>query len=252
MAPQEKAPKQILREDILTLLGNNLIDVDLTTADLDMAIKVAVEKYRQRSSNAVTETGFFLTLSPNSTSYTLPKEVIEIESIQRRGLSADAGSSTAQQYDPFSLAYTNLYLLQPTGQGDLLTYDLYSQWLGTAGKLFGATYDFRWDSYQNKLTIIREQRVYEDVLLKAYLEVPEDSLITGRYSSTWLRNYSTAKAKEILGQAYEKFSAIPGATGSITLNGAQLKAEAVAEMNALEEQLKTYQSGERPIGIVIG
>ena len=198
------------------------------------------------------EAVFFLTLQKETQSYTLPSEIIEVTKILRRGLSANAGQTTGNQYDPFSLAYTNLYLLQPTGQGDLSTFEYYGQWLRTAEKLFGGTYDFRWDARQKKLIVLRHQQVQEDVLLTAYMEVSDNALIEGRYSRPWLRSYTLAQTKIILGQAYEKFSSIPGPNGQITLNGAQLKAEAAAEMADLESQIDKYQVGNRPLPFLIG
>lgn len=252
MAANEKSPRQKLIDQVLIMLGNNVVDIDLTLSDMDLAVDLALERYKQRSSNSVEEASFFLTLRPEAQSYTLPKEIVEVESILRRGLSVNAGNTSGNQYDPFSLAYTNLYLLQPTDQGDLLTFEFYSEWIETAGKLFGSTYDFRWTDRTNKLTIIRNQQIHEDVLIKAYMEVSEDGLITGRYSGPWLRSYTLAQAKMILGQAYEKFSSIPGPNGSITLPGATLKAEAAAEITDLENQLNTYQDGGRGLPFIIG
>ena len=252
MVATSKTPRQELIDQVKTLLGNNVIDVDLTLEDYDLAVQIALERYRQRSTNAATEAFFFLTLRPEMQTYTLPKEIIEVTKIHRRGLSANAGNTTGNQYDPFSLAYTNLYLLQPTGQGDLLTYEYYNQWLETAGKLFGSEYDFRWDSNQHKLTIIRHQQVHEDVVLSAWKVNSDNEIIEGTYSRPWIRSYSLAQAKFILGQAYEKFSSIPGPQGAITLNGAQLKAEATTEMANLEEEIKRYSEGGRPLPPLIG
>lgn len=252
MAAKEKSPRQKLLDQVLIMLGNNVIEIDLTLDDLNLCVDLALDRYRQRSQNSTEEASFFLSLAPETQSYTLPKEIIEVESVLRRSLSANSGQTTAGQYDPFSLAYTNLYLLQPTGQGDLLTFELYNQYLETAGKLFGSTYDFRWDDRTSRLTIIRHQQIHEDVLLKTHMSVTEDTLITGRYSGPWLRSYTLAQAKLILGQAYEKFSSIPGPNGAITLPGATLKAEAVAEITDLEAQLNAYQDGGRPLPFIIG
>lgn len=252
MVANQKTPRQEIIDQVLTLLGNNIVEVDVTLDDLNVAMELALDRYRQRSSNAVQEAVFFLTLRPEMQTYTLPKEIIEVSRVHRRGLSANAGNTTGNQYDPFSLAYTNLYLLQPTGQGDLLTYEYYNQWLETAGKMFGSEYDFRWDSREHKLIIFRHQQVNEDVLLTAYMSVTEDGILTGTYSRPWVRSYALAQTKFILGQAYEKFSSIPGPNGAITLNGAQLKAEAAAEMTALEEDLNKYQDGGRPLPFMIG
>ena len=251
VANQISAKQKVIRQ-ALTMLGDNLVDIDVSPEDTNTALELALDRYRQRSSDSTQEAVFFLTLQPERQTYTLPKEIIEVQSIKRRGLSANEGQTTGNQYDPFQLAYTNLYLLQPTGQGDLLTFEYYNQWLNTAGRMFGAVYDFRWDARQHKITIIRHQEVNEDVLLIAYMDVSDDALIEGRYSRPWIRSYTIAQLKMIIGQAYEKFSSIPGPNGTITLNGAQLKAEAEKEIADLENQISTYQVGNRPLPFLIG
>jgi hypothetical protein len=252
MVANQKTPRQEIIDQIKTLLGDKLIEVDAELENYTTALDIALDRYRQRSSNAVQEAVFFLTLRPEMQTYTLPKEIQEVTRIHRRGLSANAGNTTGNQYDPFSLAYTNLYLLQPTGQGDLLTYEYYNQWLETAGRMFGSEYDFRWDSREHKLIIFRHQQVHEDVLLTAYMSVNEDGLLLGTYSRPWIRSYALAMVKMIIGQAYEKFSSIPGPQGAITLNGSQLKAEGQAEMTTLEEEINKYRDGGRPLPFMIG
>lgn len=252
MVANQTTPRQEIIDQVLILLGNNLVELDLEFADVNTALTIAIEKYRQRSSYSVQEAAFFLTLRNDMQIYTLPDDIIEVSRIWRRGLSANMNQTTGNQYDPFSLAYTNLYLLQPTGQGDLLTYEYYSQWTAQAGRMFGANYDFRWDERTHRLMIIRHQQVLEDVLLTAYMKVSDDSLITGTYSRPWIRDYTMAKTKILVGQAYEKFSSLPGPSGSITLNGAQLKAEGTAEILALEDQLTKYSAGDRPLPFIIG
>ncbi len=252
MTANQKTPRQKTLDEILLMLGNEIVDVDIGLDSLNLALDLSIERYRQRSSNSMEEGAFFLTLRPETTTYTLPEEIVEVTAILRRGLSVNAGMTTSNQYDPFSLAYTNLYLLQPTGQGDLLTYEYYSQWIETAGKLFGSTYDFRWEPTSKKLTIIRNQRVNEDVLIKAYYDKAEDMLLNGRYSKPWIRSYGMAQAKLMIAQAYEKFSSLPGPNGSITLPGAALRDQANAEITDLEAQLNNYIDGGRPLPFIIG
>ena len=109
--------------------------------------------------------------------------------------------------------------MQPTGQGDLATYALYGDWLKESGKLFGSQYDFRWDERTHRLTIFRQQTVLEDVLITAYMRTTDEALVLGTYSRPWLRDYTMARTKMILGQAYEKFSSLPGPNGSIQVCG---------------------------------
>ena len=59
-------------------------------------------------------------------------------------------------------------------------------------------------------------------------------------------------SKQIIGEAREKFATIAGPQGGSSLNGSALKAEALAEMDALIEQLKNYVDHSQPLTWVIG
>jgi hypothetical protein len=54
----------------------------------------------------------------------------------------------------------------------------------------------------------------------------------------WIRKYSLALAKELLGAIREKYSSVPIPGSEISLDGAALRAEAQTEKDALVEQLR--------------
>ena len=54
----------------------------------------------------------------------------------------------------------------------------------------------------------------------------------------WIRKYTLALAKELLGAIREKYSTIPIPDGEVSLDGAALRAEAQVEKDALIEQLR--------------
>tara|TARA_Y100000034_G_scaffold1205_1_gene1516 strand:+ start:164 stop:1441 length:1278 start_codon:yes stop_codon:yes gene_type:complete len=55
----------------------------------------------------------------------------------------------------------------------------------------------------------------------------------------WIRRYSLALCKEMLGYTRSKFSSIPIPGNEITLNGSELVTQAQAELTALRDELKT-------------
>jgi hypothetical protein len=55
----------------------------------------------------------------------------------------------------------------------------------------------------------------------------------------WIRNYTLALSKEVLGQVRGKFGAIPIPGESVTLNASDLLGQAKDEQTALKEELKT-------------
>jgi hypothetical protein len=92
----------------------------------------------------------------------------------------------------------------------------------------------------------------ETVLLWIYNKKPDSMLFNDSRIYPWIQDYALAVAKDMLGQAREKFATIAGPQGGTQLNGAALKGEAKAEMEALEEELKRYFDGAQPLTWVTG
>jgi hypothetical protein len=56
----------------------------------------------------------------------------------------------------------------------------------------------------------------------------------------------------MLGEARGKFATYAGPQGGTTLNGEQLKADALNELAQLEEDVKLFKEGSAGLGIIIG
>lgn len=97
-----------------------------------------------------------------------------------------------------------------------------------------------------------EGNALESVLLWIYNHKPDSMLLSDPQVYPWLQEYSLAFAKSILAQARGKFASIAGPQGGSTLNGAALMAEAQAEMEKLEEDLKNYVDGSQPLTWITG
>jgi hypothetical protein len=246
--------KQEIIDDVQRLMGGSMIETDLEAADYQMAIKLALERYRQRSSNSVEEAYAFLALQPEQTEYYLPEEISEVRQIFRRGL----GGTTGGTYiDPFSLAYTNLYLLQAGAGGGytagLLTFELFYQYQEQAGRMFGRDINYHFNTVSKKLTLVRRILGEETVLLWVLKIKPDDMILKDPYAKPWIRSYTLALCKEMRGQAYSKYSQGIGPQGGFTLSGAELKAEAKEEMEKLELEILNYIDNGTPIsGVILG
>jgi hypothetical protein len=145
-----------------------------------------------------------------------------------------------------------LYFLQAGRIGGLTTWEAFSQYQETVGRLFGNKINFTWDTVTKKLTIVRRPRHTETVLLQVYMRRTDETLLDDPYAKPWLRDYALAQCKMMLGEARSKFGQLPGAQGGVTLNGADLKAEAQATMDRLEDEIQKYSDGGDPISFVIG
>jgi hypothetical protein len=235
------------------MLGDEMVDVELNPSHYELATEIAFDRYRQRSGNSMEEAYMFLRIMYETNVYTLPDEIVQVRQIFRRGLGETGGGSSL---DPFSLAYTNLYLLQAGAGGGytagLLTYELFNDYLKQAGKMFGAYMNFTFDTVTKKLQIIRKPTGGEEVVLWVEKMRPDDVLLADTYAKSWLRSYTLAHCKAMLGQAYSKSAQLIGPGGGTTLKGPALLAESKEEITALERELDIYIDNSFPPFIVIG
>jgi hypothetical protein len=251
MATPDQNVRAELGKQIRTMLGDGIIDLECDPEHIDLAISNAFDKFRQRSGNAVEESYGFLELQPEQNEYILPREVTSVREIFRRGV-AGLSSGGGSYIDPFNLAYTNLYLLRSGDMGGLATYDLFSQYQETVGRLFGLSLNFSYNNATHKLTIMRKPTNHETILLWMYNERPEAIIWGDSFAKPWVRSWALAELKFMIGEARSMFGSLPGAQGGVSLNGDALKSDAQAIMDKLEEELKNYVDGTAPLGFVIG
>lgn len=242
-----------LIKKIEIILGGQLIDVELDKISLDLAVDMALDTYRQKAENALEESYLFFTLTEDQNEIILPNEVQDVRKVYRRSFGSLGGENQNGQLDPFDISFTNTYLLQDNTFAGLATYDFYAQNIELAGRLFGMDFNFSFNQMTKRLKIVRNiRRDGEEVVAWVYNHIPDDKLINDMYAGPWLRKYALAEAKMMLGTVYSKFSTYGGPQGGVTLNGSELKAEAIQEKADLEESLKKYGDGSRPLGIIIG
>jgi hypothetical protein len=245
--------RQKVVEYVQTMLGAGMVDVELDPVHYNTAIDRALNKFRQRSSNASEESFGFLTLLTDQNDYQLPKEVTSVRQIFRRSIgSRSGGGDGGSLFEPFNLAYSNTYLLTSTNMGGLATYYAFASYQKQVGKMFGSDINFTFNKTTKVLNIMQRPRGSEEVLLWMYNYRPDFNLLQDPFASQWLRDYSLATAKIMLGEAREKFATIPSAQGGTQLNGAALKAEGKAEIEILEADLINYKDGGTPLTFVIG
>lgn len=244
--------KQNLIEYVRLQLADQIIDVELDPAHYENAYQKTIGTYRQRAQNAYEESYTFMELVKDVSIYTLAQEVITVRQIFRRTF-GDSTGPFASNFDPFSQASLNVYLMNFNVAGGLATYDFYSQYVELAGRMFGAYMNYTWNPVTKKLQLIRDPKgTGENVLLWTYNLKPEFNLLMDFQISQWIRDYMTAACKMIVGEAREKFGTIAGPQGGGTLNGAAMKQEAQADMDRLIADLYNYVDGSQPLTWVIG
>ena len=231
--------RHTLKKEIQLLLGDQMVEVELDEEHMDLGIKIAIERVRQRTTGGVEESHVFITMQPDQNKYTLPEEVREVEKLYRRGVGANSTGGT--NFDPFEAAFSNIYLLQAGRTGGLATWDFFAQYQETIGRVFGSEINFIWRPSTNELELIRRPTTEEDVMCKVWMLKPEELILSDDYTGPWIRDYALAKCKQMLGEARGKFpGGLPGPGGSVLLNGEQIKADAVADLERLEMELQNF------------
>ena len=245
--------KQEVYDYVHTLLGGGMVDVELDPIHYETALKKALTRYRQRTENSVEESYLFMPTIVDQNEYILPKEVMEVRQIFRRSIgSRTGGGDGGSVFEPFNMAYTNTYLLSSSNMGGLATYDMFSQYQELVGRMFGSFIEFKWSSTSKKLTILQRPRAEETLMLYVYNYRPDEELLADYMAIQWIKDYTLATCKYMLGEAREKFATIAGPQGGTSLNGSSLKSEAQAEMEKLETEISMGQAGGNGYGFLIG
>jgi hypothetical protein len=98
-----------------------------------------------------------------------------------------------------------------------------------------------WFEYISKDEFEHDSQTIQPDSLSDYSDVPYD-FIQYKYindvGKQWIRKYTLALAKELLGAIREKYNSIPIPDGEVSLDGAALRSEAQVEKDALVTQLR--------------
>ena len=127
--------------------------------------------------------------------------------------------------------------------GGLATYDAFAGYQKLVGRMFGSYIEFLWKPTTHILNILQRPFAQgEQILVQSYNYRPDWVLLQDIYCKQWLKDYTLATCKEMLGEARSKFSTIAGPGGSgMQLNGTALKSEAKELIEKLEKELITKE-----------
>jgi hypothetical protein len=245
--------QQEIFDYVKTNLGDGMIDVELDPKHYQTALERAINRYRQRSSNAVEESYAFLDLQMNQNKYILPNEIINVREISRATVGSRSDGQGGTLFEPFNLAYTNTYLLRAGAAGGLATYYAFASYQELVGKMFGSFIQHHYDNATKTLTITQRPRVdTERVLLHTDNFRPDITLMKDIYSKPWIRDYALAVCKIMLGEARGKFNTIAGPQGGTSLNGETLRQDGMAMMEKLDQEINNFVDGGMPTSFIIG
>jgi hypothetical protein len=227
------------------MLGDGMVEVELDPKHYETALDRALNRYRQKSSNAVEESYLFLELIQDQNEYRLPDEVITVRQVFRRAIGSRTGMGAGGTlFEPFNLAYTNTYMMSGSMMGGLATYDMFAGYQKLVGRMFGSYIEFHWKPTTHILNILQRPFAQgEQILIQSYNFRPDWVLLQDIYAKQWLRDYTLAVCKTMLGEARSKFASIAGPGSSIQMNGGDLKSSAKEDFERLDKELMDFTAG---------
>ena len=230
---------------VKAMLGDGMIEVELDPIHYETALDRALNRYRQKSSNAVEESYLFLELIQDQNEYRLPDEVITVRQVFRRAIGSRSGiGAGGTLFEPFNLAYTNTYLMSGSMMGGLATYDAFAGYQKLVGRMFGSYIEFSWKPTTHILNILQRPFAQgEQILVQSYNFRPDWVLLQDIYAKQWLRDYTLAVCKMMLGEARSKFASIAGPGSPISMNGGDLKSSAKEDFERLDKELTDLTAG---------
>jgi hypothetical protein len=252
MSELQTAQQEVF-EYVKTNLGDGMIEVELDPKHYQVALERAINRFRQRSNNSVEESYAFLDLKENQNKYILPDEIINVREIARATVGTRGDGQGGTLFEPFNLAYTNTYLMRAGAAGGLATYYAFASYQELVGKMFGSFIQFHYDNATKTLTITQRPRIdTERVLLHTDNYRPDITLMKDIYVKPWLRDYTLAVCKVMLGEARSKFGTIAGPQGGTSLNGETLKQEGMAMIEKLDQEILLNMEGGNATSFIIG
>jgi hypothetical protein len=230
-----------LADSILIQLGHPAVEVELTRAQINKCIDRALESLRKRSSIAYKRGFFFLNVEPNQQRYQLTdkrvgfNKIVDVMSAYRIQ-SSFLGNATGQG----AYGQAMLQHLYSTGEFDLISYHVVSQYVELMNEMFAAYLTFSWDEHSRNLGFHQTFGSDERILLDVSVERTEQELIIDRWTKSWIERYALGEAKLILSRIRGKFASLPGAGGGIALNAGELYADGVQDIEYCWQQIEDY------------
>jgi hypothetical protein len=247
------AIKDEVIKEIELRLGGGMVDVELDLEHYELAVSKSLRKYRQRSQRATTEKFIPLEIKAEQIEYQLPLNVVVVRDVLLRQTGNLGAGPTGSNFDPFDAMYlTNMLLQNANMSAGLINYEMYAHRRELLARMFGGYVTHTFLQNDHKLVLHRKFHADDVAYVWCFVERDDEDILIDPYAGGWVRDYAFAQAKFILGEARSKFATIAGPQGGTSLNGDNLKSEAQAELEKLEQDLINYVDGGTPMGFIIG
>lgn len=235
--------RRTLMDTVRSQLGYPVVEIELTTFQIDEAVRRAIDNFRKRSSSGYKRGFYFLDIVPGQQRYRLTDrksnfhKIVTVTSAHRF---TSAFLSTAHGAGAYGqVVMQHLYNM---GTYDLTSFHMVSQYIEQLEHLFATRLVFNWDEQRRLLSFYHSFVYPETVLLDCSVERSEQELITDRWTKNWIERWATMEARMTLSEIRGKYASLPGAGGGVALNASDLQSKAENERQELLAELEDFES----------
>lgn len=217
------------RDDIITQLGGGMVDVELDDTEIELAFKKAKRTFQQKGHNSYRRQFFRLPVTSCKMSYKLPTEVDTVVRVIQPSMGFNIS-------DEFSMvAYNQMFGSTSNNQiGDWLSYEFTLQQIERWGRYNVKEIPFDYDPFRKTISFLKAPRGKNTVwLIELYTNLTDEEYM----DILWVQEWAMAEAKQMLGNAYRKFSQLSGPNGVVSLDGGSLIQESKQEKEQLLDDI---------------
>lgn len=238
-------------EYCLRKLGKPVIRINVSDSQVQDRIDDAIQSWNGKHYDGSEKTwiGYALTEEDILRGYILlPDDIMTVDQIiPMSTIYKEDGTDSLFSYR-YQFMLQNLSPFQPL---DMINYYMTMTNLQEVNDMVNTTERFEFTKHKSKLIIYRgmeSSKVGEVLTFHVYKKINPDT-DPSAWNDTWLKRYATALIKQNFGQNMKKHNDIQ-MLGGVTVNGQQIFDEATAEINDLDDELRsTY---EEPVDFMMG
>ncbi len=231
-----------LANEIRYELGYPVMTVELTKEQIDYAITKSLSVLRTASSICYKREFFFMHIKKDEQVYYLTnkiqgmQKIVDILGVYRMNSAFLSSAHGAGVYG--QIVMQHMYNM---GTFDLLSFHLMGEYTSLMERLFATRIVFNWNEQTRGLMIFQRFSMSEPVvMIEASCERTEQDIMSDRYARTWIRNYALAVCRIMLSEIRGKYSTLPGAGGSVTLNAAELRQAGQDQIDRCMKEIDDY------------
>jgi hypothetical protein len=223
--------ESVLKDYALARLGHPVVRVELTDHQIKHCIDEAVTELDYHAPHFTKQIAAFQTVGGYNL-YQIPSYILRnltYVTFKKTLLSIQSQAGTIE-FDFFIKYFQDNYLFDNFTIGD---YYLLQSTMETTRRILGQ--DGGWDIIDGQFLQLYPAPAVSDLAILEYRGLNPKTMTPKMIN--WVQKYTTACAKELLGQVRGKFTVVPGPGGGTQLNGPALQQQAMQEKQTLKDEL---------------